>query len=131
VAVNGDGLTLERLHDEVRHYTAIVRVHAWPVGVEDPRDLDLEPVLAPVVEEQRLGAALALIVARARTDRIDVAPVVLTLGVDGGIAVDLAGRSLENAAAEPLCEAEHVDGPVHAGLGRLHGIVLVVNGRGG
>ena len=32
---------------------------------------------------------------------------------------------------QALREAEHVDGAVHAGLGRLHGIVLVVNGGGG
>ena len=30
-----------------------------------------------------------------------------------------------------LGEAEHVDGAVHAGLGRLHRIVLVVDGGGG
>src|SRR5262249_53586065 len=35
-----------------------------------------------------------------------------------------------DAALKPLGKPQHVDGPVHAGLGRLHGIALIVNGRG-
>jgi hypothetical protein len=48
----------------------------------------------------------------------------------GGIAVDFACRRLENLRLESLAESEHVDRSVHAGLGRLHGIELVVNRRG-
>ena len=47
------------------------------------------------------------------------------------IAVDLAGRGLEDLGARALGQAQHVDGAVHAGLGRLHRIVLVVDRRGG
>ena len=75
VAVDRDRLAVQRLDDEVRHHAAVVGVHARAVGVEDARDLDVELVLAVVVEEQRLGAALALVVAGARADRVDVAPV--------------------------------------------------------
>ena len=57
-----------------------------------------QPVLAVIVEEQRLGAALAFVVAGARADRVDVAPIVLGLRVDGGIAVNLGGRRLEDPA---------------------------------
>ena len=87
-------------------------------------------VLAVVVEEQRLGAALALVVAGARADRVDVAPVVLGLRVDLGVAVDLAGRGLEDLRLGPLGQAQHVDRAVHAGLGGLHRVVLVVDRRG-
>ena len=52
-------------------------------------------MLAAVVEEQRLGAALALVVAGAEADRIDVAPVALRLRVHGRVAVDLGGRGLQ------------------------------------
>ena len=45
--------------------------------------------------------------------------------------VDFAGGGLEDARAYALGESEHVDGAVHAGLGGLHGVVLVVDGRGG
>jgi hypothetical protein len=47
-----------------------------------------------IIEEQRLGAALAFIIAGARSDRVDVAPIVLGLWMNRGIAVNLAGRGL-------------------------------------
>src|SRR4029077_18474020 len=130
VAVDRDVFALERLNDEVRHPAAAVGGHARPVGVEDTRHLDAQFVLAVVVEEQRFGAALALVVAGARPQRIDVAAIALDLRMHGGIAVDLAGRGLEDLGARTLGQAEHIDGAVHAGLGRLHRIVLVVNRRG-
>ena len=129
VAIDRDVVAEQRLHDEIRHHAAVVRVHARAVGVEDARDLDAQLVLAPIVEEQRLGAALAFVVAGARADRIDVAPIVLGLRMDVGVAVDFRGRGLEDLGLHPLGEAQHVDGAVHAGLGRLHRIVLVVDGR--
>src|SRR6185437_16847099 len=56
VAENADGVTAKRLHDEVRHHPTIRRMHARAERVEYPRDLDLEPVLAVVIEEEGLGA---------------------------------------------------------------------------
>ena len=48
-----------------------------------------------------------------------------------GVAVDLAGRGLQDPApCSALGQAQHVDGAVHAGLGRLHRVVLVVDRRG-
>jgi hypothetical protein len=64
-------------------------VHARTVGIEDAGDLDLKVVLAVIVEEQRLGGALAFVVAGTQTARIDVAPVFLGLRMDGRVAVDL------------------------------------------
>ena len=54
-------------------------------------------MLAVVVEEKRFRAAFAFVVARARADRIDVALVILGLRVYLWIAIDLTGRSLQNA----------------------------------
>ena len=53
----------------------------------------------------------------------------LGLRVDLRVAVDLAGRRLEDAAAQPLGEPQHVDRAVDRGLGRLHRVVLVVDRR--
>ena len=103
-------------------------MHAGAVGVEDPHDLDVGAVLPVVIEEQGLGAALALVVAAARANWIHIAPVVLGLGVDLGVAVDLTGRELQDPGIGPLGQPEHIDGAVHAGLGRLDGVVLVVHG---
>ena len=83
IAIDGNRLPLQGLHDEIRHDAPVVGVHARPVGVEDARDLDLEFMLAMIIEEQRLGAALAFIIAGARADRIDVPPIVFRLRMDG------------------------------------------------
>ena len=130
VAIDGDVLVPERLDDEVRHHAPVVGMHARAVGIEDARHLDAQFVLAVIVEEQRLRTALALVVAGARSDRIDAAAVALDLGVDGRVAVDLAGRGLEDLGPNPLGQAQHVDGAVDTGLGRLNRVVLVVNRRG-
>ena len=105
-------------------------MHARPVGVEDARHLDVELVLAVIVEEQGLGAALAFIIAGPGPDRVDIPPIVLGLGMDGRVAVDLRGGGLKDPALQPLGKAQHVDGAMHARFGRLHGVVLVVD-RGG
>jgi len=88
-------------------------------------------VLPVVIEEQRFGAALSFVVARAHAHRIDVAPVRLRLRVDLRIAVHLAGRCLEDAATQPLGEPKHVDRAVDRSLRRLHRVVLVVDRRRG
>ncbi len=92
VAVDGQGLALERLDDEVADDPAVVDGHPRPVGVEDAGDPDLDPVLAVVVHHQGLGHPLSLVVTAPDADGIDVPPVGLRLGVDLGVAVDLGGR---------------------------------------
>ena len=62
-------------------------MHARTVRVEDAGDLDIELVLAVIVEEQRFGAALALVVAAARPDWIDAAQVAFSLRMHFGVAV--------------------------------------------
>src|SRR5215831_2232768 len=104
-------------------------MHARTVGVEDARNLDAHPVLLAIAEEQRLGTTLAFVVARPGPYGIDVAPITFRLGMNHGIAVDLAGRRLKNLCLESLAESQHVDRAVHAGLGCLHRIDLIVNRR--
>src|SRR5262249_35606963 len=97
VPVDGDVSPEQRLDNEVRHHPPIVRVHARAIGIEDSSDLDLQSVLAPIIKEQGLGATLAFVVARARANRVDVPPIIFSLRVDAGIAVDLRRRGLENS----------------------------------
>ena len=51
---------------------------------------DLQVVLAVVVEGEALGSPLALVVAGALADAVDVAPVLLCLGVLEGVPIHLA-----------------------------------------
>ena len=128
VAIEGDGLALQRLDDEVTHHAAVVGMHAWAIGVEDARDLDVHAVLAAVVEEQGFGAALAFVVAGTRADGVDLAQVAFGLRMDFGVAVDLAGGGLKDLRASALGQPQHVDRAMHAGLGGLYRIMLIVNG---
>ncbi len=66
-------------------------MHVGTVGVEDAGDLDVQVVLAAVVEEQGFGTAFAFIVAGAQADGVDVTPVVFGLGMDFRVAIALAG----------------------------------------
>jgi hypothetical protein len=119
------------LHDKIRHHAPVLRVHARAEGVEDPRHFDTQFVLTKIVEEQSLGAAFSFIITRARADRIDVSPIVFRLRMDLWVAVHFGRRCLHNFRLHPLGEAQHVDGAVNAGLGRLHRVVLVMGGRSG
>jgi len=69
VAVHRDVASEQRLQDEIGYHPPIVRLYARAIGVENPGDLDGKGVLAPMVEEQGLGAMLALVGAGARADR--------------------------------------------------------------
>jgi hypothetical protein len=50
--------------------------------------------------------------------------------MQGRVAIDLRGRGLQDLRLHPLRQPQHVDGADDAGLGRLHRIELVVDGRG-
>ena len=77
------------MDDEVGNHAPIIGVHARAIGIEDPHDLYVELVLPMVVEKEGLGAALSFIVARARADRVDIAPIALGLRMDRRISVNL------------------------------------------
>jgi hypothetical protein len=49
--------------------------------------------------------------------------------MDIGVAIDFRGRGLQDFRIHALGQTEHVDGAVHAGLGGLHRIVLIMNRR--
>ena len=50
--------------------------------------------------------------------------------MDARVAIDLPGRCLENSTSQALGKAQHIDGAKHARFRRLHGIMLIMDGRG-
>ncbi len=84
VAIDGDRSPLKGLNNEVRDDAPVIGMHARPVGVEDAGHLDIELVLAVIVEKQGLGAALAFIVADRGSNGIHMAPIILGLRMDDG-----------------------------------------------
>ena len=75
VAINGDGFTLQRLNDEIGHHPSIVRVHAWPVGIENSCNFYFQTMLAMIVKKERFSTALTLVIAGPDTIRVDMAPI--------------------------------------------------------
>jgi hypothetical protein len=57
-------------------------MHARTVSIKDASYLDADTILPVIIEEKGLCAALALIIARADSYRVDVSPVVFLLRVD-------------------------------------------------
>src|SRR5688572_9813874 len=49
--------------------------------------------------------------------------------MDQRVAIHFGSRGLQDASTHAFCETEHVDSAHHAGLDRLHRIVLVMNRR--
>ena len=129
IAINGNGLAEQGLNDEIGDHPAIMGMHLGAIGIEDTAHLDGNMMLAPVREEQRLGTALAFIIAGTDAVGVHMAPVGLHLRMHFGIPVDLAGGSLEDAGLHALGKAEHVGGSIDAGLDGLHRIVLIVDWR--
>ncbi|CAI8691167.1 hypothetical protein EMIT0111MI5_110083 [Burkholderia sp. IT-111MI5] len=129
VAIQRDVVAAQRLHDEVGNHAAVIGMHARPVRVEDAYHLDSHVLLAVIVEEQGLRATFSFVVAGARPERVDVAPVTLRLRMHIGVAVHFACRGLQNACVRALGEPQHVDRAHHTGLGGLHGIELIVDRR--
>jgi hypothetical protein len=117
-AIEGDGLALKRLDDEIARHPAVVGVHARAVAVEDARDLDVHPVLAAVIEEKCLGAALAFVVPRARADGIHLAPVAFRLRMHFQVAIDRTGGRLKDLRTGAFGQPQHID--------RVMPLVLVV-----
>ena len=89
VAEDRDRLLRQRLAQEGRDSTAVMRPHFRSEGVENTSDCRVDALLAQVRHRHRLGVALRLVVDAARADRVDVAPVGLLLRMDLGVAVDL------------------------------------------
>ena len=50
--------------------------------------------------------------------------------LQGRIAVEFRRGGLHELGSYPLGQAQHIDRPVHRGLGGLHRIELVMDGRG-
>ena len=77
------------LDNEIGDDPAVLSVHPGPVGVEDPGDPDLNPGPLVVGVGQGLRHPLALVVAGAGPDGVDIAPVRLGLRVHLRVPVHL------------------------------------------
>ena len=130
VTVKGDIFPAQGLDHKIGNYPSVIGKHARAISIENPRYTDGKFVLTVIIKEQGLSASFAFIVTGTGSDGVDPAAICLVLGMNLGITIDLTGGGLKNSRACAFGKPQHVDGAVNAGLGGLHGIVLVMNGRG-
>ena len=78
----GKFLLIQRLANKCRHHAAVVQTHAGSISIKDPDDLGIEPVKPMIGHGDGLSEPFSFIVHPARTDRIDVTPIVLILRVN-------------------------------------------------
>ena len=131
VAVDRDVLVAKRLHDEVRDHTAVLRMHARSVGIEDAHHPRVDIELANTVRNQRLAHSFAFVVAAADANRVDIAPLMLLLRMHQRIAVDFARRAMEQLRVITQCELEAEEDALDGRHRREHRTRLIVDRRGG
>jgi hypothetical protein len=132
-AVDGDGFSPQCLHAEVGDDAAIGGVGAGTVGIEDAGDAGVELVLADVLADEGFCEAFAFVVAGAGPVGVDVSPIVFGLGMDEGIAVDLAGGRLEEPGPVVARQLEGMVGAVavdHEGFDRVAAVAFRAGGTG-
>src|SRR5208282_1984192 len=108
VAEDGKGLVAEGLGYEGRDNPTVLQAHARSVRVKDANDLCVDAVVAMVGHRHCLGEAFRLVIYATGPDRVDVAPVVLRLWMDEGIAVAFGGRGEKEFCPLILREAERI-----------------------
>lgn len=100
-------------------------MHARSVRVEDASDPDVNPVLIVVAVGEGFGYSLAFVVARSRTDRIDVAVVGLWLRMNVWISIHFGCACQKEARLGSFCQSEGVERTHKVGLDRLDLVGLV------
>lgn len=109
VAIDGQLVPTQCLHDKIADNSAVVLVHPWSEGVEDAGHAHVDLVLVHVRVGQSLGHALALVVACAGSNGVDVAPVCLLLWVLLRIAVHLCCYLSQGVAGDRRSRKRYVD----------------------
>ena len=130
-AEDGDRLVRKCLTDERRNNATIVEPHARAVGVEDANDPRRDVMFAMIRHREGFGETLGFIVATARADGADVAPVILSLRMHERIAVDFGCGRDEEASFLKFCEAKCLVSAERADLHRLDGDLEVIKRAGG
>jgi hypothetical protein len=112
---------------KIRDYAAVIRMHAGTVRIEDTNNFYFQFVLAMIIEAQGFPAAFSLVITTPGTDWIDSAAIVFHIAVFFRITINFGRGRLQKSGLASLRQAEHVDCAMHARLGGLNQVELVVN----
>ena len=74
-----------------------VELETRAVGVEDAHDMRVHAAIAVIGHGQRFGKTLGFVVDRTRSDRIDMSPIGLGLGMNVRVAIALGSRGQQES----------------------------------
>src|SRR6266566_1497900 len=131
VAIDGERLAAQRLDDEVRHDTAIVRPHARAIRVEDPDDPRVELVEAMIRHGERFGETFCFVIHPAWAHGVHVPPIRFGLRVHQRVAVHFRRRGEQEAGMLRHGETQRLVGAEGADLQRLDRQLEIVDRAGG
>ena len=131
IAVDGERLARQRLHDEIGDDATVARPHAGAIRVEDADDARVHAVVGVIGHRDGFGKSLCLVIDTARTHGVYVAPIRLGLRVHERIAVHLRRGGEKEPGPLGLGEAEGVVRAQRAHLERLDWQLEVVDGTRG
>src|ERR1700744_6284218 len=108
VPENGESLGIQRLANECRNNAPVVRMHPRPVGVENTQNSCVYATRSAVGRCYRFCVTFSLVVDASRSDRVDVAPILLSLGVKKGFTINFTTRGEDESCGFAQGEIEHV-----------------------
>src|SRR4051794_15428123 len=98
-------------HHEIGNDAPVIRIVARAIRVENAHHTRVGAILPMELGRQRFAVALALVVARAWPNRVDVAEIGLWLRMHGGVAVRLARGGVDEARRLSVGELEQPQRP--------------------
>ena len=127
-SVHMQGSAADNAAGEIRKYPVVPLPHSRSVDIERTHDLAADAEIFMVDPAKGLAQTLALVVAGARTEGGDVAPVALGRGNIAGlrIAVDFRGTEKQKLRLVRPGDLEHVLGSPNGDLERFERVFAVV-----
>jgi hypothetical protein len=89
VSVDGNIFSSQGLDDKIAYHPSVVDSHACSIRIKNSYYFNFYPVLAVIIHHQAFSRPFTLVVTTTDADRIDLAPVIFSLGMDFGITINL------------------------------------------
>ena len=119
IAEDGQGFAAQGLLDHVGDDAPVIQAHTRAIGIENADDMRIHFVGVVVCHRHGFSKTLGLIVHRAQSDRVNVAPIAFRLGMFERVAINLRGGSQQKARSVGTADAETIVRTKRTGL---HGL---------
>ena len=127
ISVYGNRFTDQSLHNEIRHHTTIPRAHPLSIRIEYSGDPRVHPVDPVIPHRHRFPEPFRLVITRALSYRIHVAPISLVLRVNLRVTIYLRARGEQEPRPFLFGKSQSLMRPERTDLQRLNRFLEVVH----